>query len=137
MSQERSTLMQIFQLLKDHFEDYTNISDTQTDKFIQRRKKGVRESRNLKCNSCPSCSKFIQFIDRATSPIISENGKEEIVLQKSCNDEGRTENVPVLSEFHPKIEKPKIEKDDALMLSFIRENAEMKIKMQEVRIKDI
>lgn len=36
---EELTLTQIFQLLKDHFEDYANISDTQTDKFIQQIKK--------------------------------------------------------------------------------------------------
>ncbi|XP_052077093.1 uncharacterized protein LOC127715094 isoform X2 [Mytilus californianus] len=127
MSEERITLMQIFQLLKDHFKNYTNISDTQIDKFIQRRNKGVRESRNSKCNSYPTCSNFFQFIDRATSPIIFENGMDETFLQKSCSDVESTSNVPVLLEFQHKINE-----DDSLMLSFIRENADMKIKMQEI-----
>ncbi|CAC5399617.1 unnamed protein product [Mytilus coruscus] len=124
---EELTLMQIFQLLKDHFEDYANISDTQTDKFIQRRKKGVRESRNLKCNSCPTCSKFFQFMDRATSPIIFTNGKGDTFSQISCNDVKSTSNVPVFLDFQDKIDK-----DDSLMLSLIRENADMKIKLQEI-----
>lgn len=126
MSEKERTLMQVFQLLKVHFKDYTNILDTETNTLRKRRNKGWREARNLKCKSCPTSSKFFQSTERTASPIAFQNNKEE-TLQNSFKDVEGTDNVPVLLDSHPKDNK-----DDSLMLSIVRENAEMKIKMQEV-----
>lgn len=72
MSQEdpKKTLKQIFQLLKQHWHDFSSISGL-NNKVIMR-SHGIRKSRGMKSASCPTCSKYYCFENRATSPILPD-----------------------------------------------------------------